>query len=462
MSTASTHEHDLAVQASTSWRGLLAKKATPIPAPNPRLLLIDPDPSGHELLTCVAEALGTELDIAKDRFEAISLAIEHAYDVIIVATSTPQPDSAHELVSRLRTLQHGSAFLLARARSNEPWFMPRFADYGIAGLVTKPWEEEELKNALELGLQLRAARQAQMLRTLAERHVLAVGSARDITRVQTLLSQTDPGFVVDGARSIGDALELLRRNAYDVVITEVVLPDACGLDAVTTLCRACQDQPVLVLTALNDENLSAQGLGQGAQDFLVKQLTSADLLSRAIRHAISRQRIRGELHQQARRDPLTKLANRRSLEDQLIKTLARATRREEQFAVLYIDLDDFKTVNDEFGHDTGDAVLAKVSERLQAAVREYDTVARLGGDEFVIILDTLDSDDEAGVVAERVLRAVARPMRLQRREIRVTASIGVSVFPAAAKQISELLRAADRAMYRAKRTKNAFESFRAE
>jgi diguanylate cyclase (GGDEF)-like protein len=149
-------------------------------------------------------------------------------------------------------------------------------------------------------------------------------------------------------------------------------------------------------------------------------------------------------------DELTSLAKRTLLQQRIANALARSRRTGNTFALMYIDLDHFKCNNDTHGHDVGDAVLVAVSQRLECAVRDYDTVARLGGDEFAILLDNLDQPNEAETVAQRVLASLAPPVRVKRRELEVTASIGISVFPAGGADVDELLRTADQAMYAAK------------
>ncbi len=164
---------------------------------------------------------------------------------------------------------------------------------------------------------------------------------------------------------------------------------------------------------------------------------------------------RDALHQQALHDPLTGLANRTLFLDRVEHALAARSRRREDFAVLFCDLDGFKAVNDELGHPAGDDLLRGVATRLRDRVRPEDTVARLGGDEFAVLL--ADSAD-AGAVAERLVTAVRRPVRLGGREVRVGVSVGVALsceLPADVDDsgpgaIEQLLRVADAAMYRAK------------
>jgi len=150
-------------------------------------------------------------------------------------------------------------------------------------------------------------------------------------------------------------------------------------------------------------------------------------------------------------DTLTGLPNRRLLDDRLRQALHLAQRRDARVAVLLVDLDEFKQVNDAHGHRAGDAVLREVAERLGACVRKADTLARQGGDEFVVVIPDLAQEADGRVVAEKILRALAAPLRAEGAQLRLGASIGISLYPADAGDGDALLRNADAAMYRAKR-----------
>jgi len=156
------------------------------------------------------------------------------------------------------------------------------------------------------------------------------------------------------------------------------------------------------------------------------------------------------LERQALHDPLTKLPNRLLLMDRARQALARLRRSNGPIALLFIDLDRFKAINDSLGHAVGDHLLISVSERLAEMLRDSDTVARLGGDEFVILAEDLESDAEALAVAERVLHALEEPFQVGSAEVSMLASVGVSITHDPAAEPEDLLREADVAMYRAK------------
>jgi diguanylate cyclase (GGDEF)-like protein/PAS domain S-box-containing protein len=157
------------------------------------------------------------------------------------------------------------------------------------------------------------------------------------------------------------------------------------------------------------------------------------------------------LERQALHDPLTKLPNRLLLMDRAHQALTRLHRSKGPIAMLFIDLDGLKAINDSLGHAVGDHLLVSVAERLAQTLRDSDTVARLGGDEFVILAEDLDSDTEALAVAERVVRALEEPFEVGSIEVAMFASVGVSVSRNPEADPEDLLREADVAMYRAKR-----------
>jgi diguanylate cyclase (GGDEF)-like protein len=166
--------------------------------------------------------------------------------------------------------------------------------------------------------------------------------------------------------------------------------------------------------------------------------------------AIERQRSEQRIRHMAHHDELTGLPNRALLHDRLAQALGQARRTGRPLALLFLDLDDFKYINDSLGHEIGDRLLRTAAARLQAIVRPGDTVARLGGDEFVVMLVDLKQAEDAAGIAHEIVQVLSRPLRADDRTLHVTASLGVATFPADGDSAEQLLKHADAAMYRAK------------
>lgn len=161
-------------------------------------------------------------------------------------------------------------------------------------------------------------------------------------------------------------------------------------------------------------------------------------------------RTQEQLNHLAHHDSLTGLANRLVVEDRLAHAIQVARRSHASLAVLFMDLDRFKDINDSFGHPAGDKLLCEAARRLTETVREQDTVARLGGDEFIILLDTIDDPQDAAQLATKLIKAFAPPFEVAGHDLRLTLSVGISIFPRDGKDVSSLVKNADAAMYRAK------------
>src|SRR5437667_1715728 len=163
-----------------------------------------------------------------------------------------------------------------------------------------------------------------------------------------------------------------------------------------------------------------------------------------------RKRAEQQIEYQAYHDSLTGLANRRLFQEHLTLAIALAQRKRRPVAVLFLDLDHFKVVNDSLGHTMGDTLLREIATRLRTSVREGDVVARVGGDEFTIVLQELEKKEDAAAMAQRVLRVVAEPIDVEGQRLYITTSIGITVYPDDGEDAETLLKNADNAMYRAK------------
>jgi diguanylate cyclase (GGDEF)-like protein len=222
--------------------------------------------------------------------------------------------------------------------------------------------------------------------------------------------------------------------------------------------RACWSLPLL---ARPQERYTAGVLIVWSRQPLqpkVEEIRLVEVARQLASLAIEHTHLADQLEHQARHDALTGLPNRLLLEDRMQQAIGFANRNQQHLAVLFIDLDRFKWINDTQGHSVGDAVLCEVARRLNGCVRQNDTVARLGGDEFVILATGMEEPHHAATIAQKVLQAVTAPIPVNDTTFTITASIGVSLYPQDGVQLDVLLRNADNAMYRAKeRGKNQFE-----
>jgi diguanylate cyclase (GGDEF)-like protein len=288
--------------------------------------------------------------------------------------------------------------------------------------------------------------------TLLPRRLLLVEDNEvDVAIVRALLAESaGRSCHLTSVGRLTDARAHLLSAGADCVLLDLSLPDGEGMETVEMVLATAPEVPIIVLSGLQDDRVTMAALNEGAQDYLVKGQVDGASLWRSIRYAVERKRAEVALRQQALHDPLTGLANRPLFMDRLRAAIARLARQSHPLAVLVMDLDRFKWVNDSLGHDGGDELLVATARRLEHAVRPTDLVARFGGDEFVVLCEEVDDEPNALVVAERVQGALSADFPIAETQIRVSASVGVVTSRDPAAKAEGLLRDADVAMYRAK------------
>ncbi|NCO34119.1 MAG: diguanylate cyclase response regulator [Armatimonadetes bacterium CG2_30_59_28] len=281
-----------------------------------------------------------------------------------------------------------------------------------------------------------------------------------------LLERTLHGAGYTSVASTMDPLEvceLHRKHRYDLILLDLLMPGVDGFQVMEGLKEIETEGylPVLALTAHPAHKLRA--LQAGAKDFISKPFDLAEVLMRV--HNMLEVRL---LHEAARNygkmleslalnDPLTGLANRRLLSERMSMALVHARRNRSGMAVVYLDLDGFKQVNDTLGHGAGDGLLKMVATRLLATVREEDTVARPGGDEFIVALWDVSGTDSAATATSKLIQAVSQPYDIEGHTVSVTTSAGVAIYPVHGEDADALMKSADLALYDAKRAgRNAY------
>ncbi len=279
------------------------------------------------------------------------------------------------------------------------------------------------------------------------------------------------GFEVDGAFQGKEALEMVRQaqssgHPYALAFVDGgMLPDWSGVETICRLWKDCPDLQVVLYTADSDcpwQEIHRKMGGGDSILVLKKPFNHMEVLQLArtmTRKWELKRCVEGRLNQLAFYDSLTGLPNRPLFLDRLAQTLAESRRYRRKSALFFIDMDNFKRINDTLGHDVGDKLLRTTAERLNLCLRDSDTVARpledglaarLGGDEFTVVLPVIEKADDAGVVAKRIAQRLALPMQLGGHQVIVTSSIGIAVFPRDGSTVEELIKSADMAMYAAK------------
>ena len=269
-------------------------------------------------------------------------------------------------------------------------------------------------------------------------------------------NQSDTGIEILQAESCEQALAILRSKSLCCCLVSDQLTADGGLVFLKELRRAesGEDIPVIVMTDSGDEQVAAEVIRNGAQDYLVKGDITAQTIWHSIHNAIYTCELQAKLRRLAHSDDLTGLLNRSLFLDRLQTAIDQCDRYQQSCSLLYIDVDNFKQVNDQYGHDAGDLLLKTVGERIRQNCRISDSAARLGGDEFAILLGHINEVD-THAAAEKILQKVSEPVVLDAQNLQVSLSIGIAHYPDTAKNLQELMKQADEAMYRAKQTGKA-------
>ena len=249
-------------------------------------------------------------------------------------------------------------------------------------------------------------------------------------------------------------------NKIDCIIMDYRYPAGYAFDIFEGLLKqSCSERPpIILMTGQGSEGIAAESIKRGAQEYLSKKNMSAALVQIAIESALEKSNLQKEISRRDQDlvklsfyDSLTNLPNRRLFFDRLQQAVLDAVRANRKFAVLMMDLNLFKAVNDTYGHEIGDKLLVEVARRLQQVVRDSDTIARLGGDEFAAILSSTEHVEGAQVVANKIEQALAEPFLIDSDLLQVGTSIGISIFPEHGELSQALLKHADLAMYNGKK-----------
>ncbi len=268
--------------------------------------------------------------------------------------------------------------------------------------------------------------------------------------------------IVEAADGI-EAIKAVEKHHPALVLLDAVMP---GIDGFTT-CKQIKDKgytdvPVMMITGLDDDASVERAYDVGAIDFITKPIKWA-VLKHRVRSVVSTVVAERKVELLAYRDTLTNLPNRLLFADRLEHSIDRSARHRESLALLLVDMDDFKLVNDSFGHDAGDKLIKAVGDLLSRSLRRADTVARLGGDEFAIIVEGIDGPEDAVSIADNLSTILEHNVRLDEQETFTGASIGIAIYPDDGEDARTLLKNADTALFRAKeKGRHCFQFYKPE
>ena len=272
------------------------------------------------------------------------------------------------------------------------------------------------------------------------------------------LDQSTRNIVVIEADTAETGLAFALQSSFDLILLDYQLPTMTGVEFLNTLrASAGNNTPVVMLSHSSDEHVALECIEAGAQDFITKKEVTVSRLLRAIVHSSKRHKIEIELRESreqlrylAECDPLTGLANRYLFESALTNALSLAERTQSKHALIMLDLDKFKNINDTLGHGIGDELLKIVAHRIQDEIRRGDMVCRLGGDEFAILVHNFDHLELIDRLTQRLLHSINRSMQIDGNIISISSSLGVANYPDCATTSTELMKCADIALYRSK------------
>lgn len=276
--------------------------------------------------------------------------------------------------------------------------------------------------------------------------------------ILTAAALTKLGHRVIPVNSGEKAIEAFQKQRPDLIILDVLMEGMNGFECAKELRQIDPDNwiPIIFLSASVDDNSISQGIDAGGDDYLTKpfsEITLAAKIKAMQRISDMRQKLfetTQKLYLQSSIDSLTGVYNRFQFDRTLKEVTAAADRYQHTSALLFVDLDNFKNVNDSFGHHIGDLLLIAVATRLKLCIRANDFLARIGGDEFAIILNQIEDNETAGMMAKKIIESISMSYDLENHHVRIGASIGIAYYPQKNTTLQNLVQNADIAMYHAK------------
>ena len=403
-----------------------------------RILVVEDDVSTRLSICNFIKKNGYQPLVAENGEQAIELLSQQLPDIILMDASMPKMDGFEAIeIIRLRPELQQIPILMVTSHSDET-HVNRAFEVGATEYIAKPIQWAVLRNRLKyLWLSIKqneiSKLAAQVLENTNEGVIIT-------NEKMTILASNKAFSDITGyskEEAAGQTPRLLQSGKNDKAFYQAMWAalntDGQWAGEIWNRCKNGEIYPEWL-------NISAVKNKAECVTHYVGIFSDISLLKAKEQH----------LEQLAHFDTLTGLANRRLFQQRLEYAIAHADRDQKRVALLYVDLDDFKPINDTHGHDVGDSVLQIIAKRFQQAIRGDDTVCRLGGDELGIILDDIKQADNAVVVAKKLIQRASRTIVVNEKKIVLGCSIGISIYPDHGKELDSLLKMADAAMYRAK------------
>ncbi len=420
------------------------------------VLFIDDEAPVRRAFARVVKRRGITVDLAANADEAAELARKNQYGIIISDLRMPGEDGL-SVIGKLHRIQPTAAFMLITGV--EELELPK--DAPEAGLISqvmfKPWNTNELLIALQRGVERHREQQEsakdgveQKIQTKHRSALILAAETEHANLIREMLQQEPEALHrIAHTRSLSDAREFLGAVEFGAVIIDLDLPNNQGLAAVSELHELYPWMAIIVVGSTKDAERSAQATQSGAHSHILREELHSATLSSMLLSAISRSRAQEKLSDLMNVDHVTGLANQISLRQQLQEKLDTAARQQHRVALLVIDIDRFKALNEEHGQATGDKLLRTVGERLQSSVHENDVVARLHSDRFAVVSSGNISQESIRTLARTLIQHINAPLRYDGRDIVLTSSIGAALAPPTEPEPDHLIRHAEAALAQA-------------
>jgi len=426
----------------------------------PKILIVDDTRSNQVTLRAVLKGVNAELHEAGNGFDALSMSLEEDYAMILLDVQMPEMDG-YEVCDQLRANPRtaNTPVIFLTAAYKEETDKIRAYVTGATDYLAKPIEDHILRAKVEVFLKLYG--QNQMLQESESRTRAIINASLD-----AVVGMDVRGRITDWNPCAETIFGWTKDEALGLTLESTIIPEQDRETYRLDLARFLATGESELLNRRIEKTALRKNGEEFHVEFAIAPLKTGDTyhFTAFVADISVRKRLEEEVRQMAFHDPLTSLPNRRLLNDRLSQAIAASKRRGGYGALMFIDLDNFKPLNDTHGHEVGDLLLIEAANRLKSCVREMDTVSRVGGDEFVLIISELEQDRarsmaEAGKVAEKVRLTLVEPYRLKIRnndqaqgivEHHCTASIGVALFIDSECSQDDIFKRADAAMYQAK------------